>query len=294
MAHSVKSYSHAREVTRREAKNFYYAFRLLDPVRRNAIYAVYAFSRRADDAVDSVQEKNASEEEARSKLDGLSRLLRGEAPEDPLSPALLDTIERFKIPVEHFSELLLGMEMDLEKKRYETFDELYTYCFRAASAVGLICIEIFGYSEDAEAAHQHAEELGIAMQLTNILRDVREDMTLGRIYLPGEDLARFNYSEAELSRYEFTPAFRDLMKFQVERARDYFQRSEALFPLIDTQTRYCPVLLKRLYSKILDRIESQGYDVFSRRPALSRLQKLCMLMTAARDARKARRAASKK
>jgi phytoene synthase len=186
------------------------------------------------------------------------------------------------------------MEMDLEKKRYETFDELYTYCFRAASAVGLICIEIFGYSEDAEAAHQHAEELGIAMQLTNILRDVREDMTLGRIYLPGEDLARFNYSEAELSRYEFTPAFRDLMKFQVERARDYFQRSEALFPLIDTQTRYCPVLLKRLYSKILDRIESQGYDVFSRRPALSRLQKLCMLMTAARDARKARRAASKK
>ncbi len=294
MAHSVKSYSYAREVTRREAKNFYYAFRLLDPARRNAIYAVYAFSRRADDAVDSVQEKNASEEEARSKLDGLSRLLRGEAPEDPLSPALLDTIERFKIPVEHFSELLLGMEMDLEKKRYETFDELYTYCFRAASAVGLICIEIFGYSEDAEAAHQHAEELGIAMQLTNILRDVREDMTLGRIYLPGEDLARFNYSEAELSRYEFTPAFRDLMKFQVERARDYFQRSEALFPLIDTQTRYCPVLLKRLYSKILDRIESQGYDVFSRRPALSRLQKLCMLMTAARDARKARRAASKK
>ena len=294
MAHSVKSYSHAREVTRREAKNFYYAFRLLDPARRNAIYAVYAFSRRADDAVDSVQEKNASEEEARSKLDGLSRLLRGEAPEDPLSPALLDTIERFKIPVEHFSELLLGMEMDLEKKRYETFDELYTYCFRAASAVGLICIEIFGYSEDAEAAHQHAEELGIAMQLTNILRDVREDMTLGRIYLPGEDLARFNYSEAELSRYEFTPAFRDLMEFQVERARDYFQRSEALFPLIDTQTRYCPVLLKRLYSKILDRIESQGYDVFSRRPALSRLQKLCMLMAAARDARKARRAASKK
>tara|TARA_B100000809_G_scaffold256560_1_gene296718 strand:+ start:4167 stop:5051 length:885 start_codon:yes stop_codon:yes gene_type:complete len=294
MAHSVKSYSHAREVTRREAKNFYYAFRLLDPARRNAIYAVYAFSRRADDAVDSVQEKNASEEEARSKLDGLSRLLRGETPEDPLSPALLDTIERFKIPVEHFSELLLGMEMDLEKKRYETFDELYTYCFRAASAVGLICIEIFGYSEDAEAAHQHAEELGIAMQLTNILRDVREDMTLGRIYLPGEDLARFNYSEAELSRYEFTPAFRDLMEFQVERARDYFQRSEALFPLIDTQTRYCPVLLKRLYSKILDRIESQGYDVFSRRPALSRLQKLCMLMAAARDARKARRAASKK
>ena len=292
MAHSVKSYTHAREVTRREAKNFYYAFRLLDEPRQNAIYAVYAFSRRADDAVDSVEEKNISEEEARSKLAGLERLLRGEAPEDPLSPALLDTIERFKIPVQHFSELLLGMEMDLEKKRYETFDELYSYCFRAAAAVGLICIEIFGYSE--EAAHQHAEELGIAMQLTNILRDVKEDMTRGRIYLPGEDLRRFNYSEAELSNYEFTPAFRELMEFQVERAREYFQRSEALFPLIDTETRYCPVLLKRLYSKILDRIELQGYDVFSRRPALSRFQKICMLLAATRDARKARRAASKK
>ncbi len=292
MAHSVKSYTHAREVTRREAKNFYYAFRLLDAPRQNAIYAVYAFSRRADDAVDSVEEKNISEEEARSKLAGLERLLRGEAPEDPLSPALLDTIERFKIPVQHFSELLLGMEMDLEKKRYETFDELYSYCFRAAAAVGLICIEIFGYSE--EAAHQHAEELGIAMQLTNILRDVKEDMTRGRIYLPGEDLRRFNYSEAELSNYEFTPAFRELMEFQVERAREYFQRSEALFPLIDTETRYCPVLLKRLYSKILDRIELQGYDVFSRRPALSRFQKICMLLAATRDARQARRAASKK
>ena len=292
MAHSVKSYTHAREVTRREAKNFYYAFRLLDAPRQNAIYAVYAFSRRADDAVDSVEEKNISEEEARSKLAGLERLLRGEAPEDPLSPALLDTIERFKIPVQHFSELLLGMEMDLEKKRYETFDELYSYCFRAAAAVGLICIEIFGYSE--EAAHQHAEELGIAMQLTNILRDVKEDMTRGRIYLPGEDLRRFNYSEAELSNYEFTPAFRELMEFQVERAREYFQRSEALFPLIDTETRYCPVLLKRLYSKILDRIELQGYAVFSRRPALSRFQKICMLLAATRDARKARRAASKK
>jgi len=292
MSHSVKSYAHAREVTRREAKNFYYAFRLLDPPRRNAIYAVYAFSRRADDAVDSVQEKNVSEQEARSKLAGLGRLMRGEAPEDPLSPALTDTIERFKIPLEHFSELLLGMEMDLEKKRYETFEELYTYCFRAASAVGLICIEIFGYRDDG--AHQHAEELGIAMQLTNILRDVREDMSRGRIYLPGEDLTRFSYSEAELSRSEFTPAFRDLMKFQVERARDYFQRSEALFPLIDAQTRYCPVLLKRLYSKILDRIEHQRHDVFSRRPALSRFQKFCMLLAAARDARKARRAASNK
>ena len=180
------------------------------------------------------------------------------------------------------------MEMDLEKQRYGTFDELYEYCYRAASAVGLICIEIFGYRE--AAARKHAEELGIAMQLTNILRDIREDMMRGRIYLPGEDLDRFGYSEAELSRSELTPAFRDLMKFQVTRAKDYFQRAEALFPLIDAEARYCPLLLKQLYSKILDKIERQGYDVFSRRPSLSRFQKICMLLKAGKEARKARRA----
>lgn len=287
MEHSEKSYAHAREVTRREAKNFYYAFRLLDPPRRKAIYAVYAFSRRADDAVDAVEENTGTKEEARTKLSHLGRLVRGEAPEDPLSPALLDTIKRLAIPIEHFDDLIAGMEMDLEIKRYGTFEELYGYCYRAASAVGLICIEIFGY-RDSEA-RKHAEELGIAMQLTNILRDVREDMMRGRIYLPGEDLERFDYSEAALSRYEFTPAFRNLMEFQVARARDYFQRAEALFPFIDARSRHCPLLLKRLYSKILDLIETQGYDVFSRRPALSRFQKFRMLLGAAKEARKARR-----
>ena len=179
---------------------------MLPPSRRNAIYAVYTFSRRADDAVDSVEELQTTPEEAEAKLEQLRALLRGEAPDDPLAPAIEDTIERFGVPLEHFEELIRGMEMDLHNQRYQTFEELYRYCYRAAAAVGLLCIEIFGYSEDT--AQQHAEELGIAMQLTNILRDVREDMTRGRVYLPGEDLRRFNYSEAELSKYEFTPAFR--------------------------------------------------------------------------------------
>ena len=289
MVHAAKSYAYAEHLTRREATNFYHAFRLLPPQRRNSIYAVYAFSRRADDAVDSAEDERGSKEEAEAKLEQLRALLRGETPGDPLDACLRDTIERFGIPSEYFEELLRGMEMDLLNQRYRTFDELYEYCYRAASAVGLICIEIFGYRE--EAARKHAEALGIAMQLTNILRDIREDMMRGRIYLPGEDLDRFDYSEEELSRNELTPAFRSLMEFQVGRARDYFQRAEPLFPLIDVEARFCPLLLKRLYSRILDKIESRNYDVFSRRPGISKLQKIRMLLAAGREARKARRSA---
>lgn len=290
MEHSANSYAYARQLTRREAKNFYHAFRLLPPRRRDAIYAVYAFSRRADDAVDSVEEEQSTRPQAKEKLEELRALLRGDVPADPLSPALADTIQRFNIPLEYFEELMLGMEMDLDDQRYETFDDLYRYCYRAASAVGLICIEIFGYQD--KAAREYAEALGIAMQLTNILRDIREDMTRGRIYLPREDLDRFGYSEEQLEKNELAPAFQDLMEFQVRRTREYFQKAEPLFPLIDAEARYCPVLLKRLYSKILDKIENRNYDVFSRRPGLSRLQKLGMLLAAGREARRARRASS--
>ena len=287
MALAAKSYSYAQQVTKREATNFYYAFRLLPPSRRNAIYAVYTFSRRADDAVDSVEELQAAPEEAEAKLEQLRALLRGEAPSDPLAPAIEDTIERFGVPLEHFEELIRGMEMDLHNQRYQTFEELYRYCYRAAAAVGLLCIEIFGYQGEPS---EHAEALGIAMQLTNILRDISEDMTRGRIYLPLEDLDRFGYSPEELERNELNPAFKSMMKFQVERARSYFDKAEPLFPLIDAETRYCPVLLKRLYTKILDKIENQDYDIFSRRPSLSKFQKIGMLLAAGREARKARRA----
>ena len=273
-------------MTKREATNFYYAFRLLPAERRDAICAVYAFSRRADDAVDSVEEKQATREEAEGKLENLRAILRGEASEDPLAPAIEDTIQQFDISPGLFEELLRGMEMDLSEKRYQSFDDLYRYCYRAASAVGLVCIEIFGYQGDPS---EPAEALGIAMQLTNILRDVREDMNRGRIYLPLEDLERFGYSEEELLQGKHSPAFRELMSFEVKRAREFFEKAEPLFPLIDARTRYCPIMLKRLYTKILDKIEAQDYDVFSRRPALSRFQKIGMLLGAAREARKARR-----
>ncbi len=269
-----ESYDYARRLTRARAKNFYYAFLLLPRERRRSIYAVYAFSRRADDAVDSVEQEGASEDQARGRLDALRRLLEGGPSEDPLAPALRDTVERYGIPRERFEDLLVGMEMDLERKEYETFDELYRYCYHVASVVGLISIEIFGHS--GPEAYAPAEKLGIAMQLTNILRDVAEDLDRGRRYLPREDLERFGYCAEELRSRVADRRFRDLVKFEVGRARRYFEEARSLYPLIPRESRYCPALLARLYCRILDLIERQDYDVLSRRPSLPVSAKLCI------------------
>ena len=266
------SYDYAARLTKAEAKNFFYSFRFLPPERRRSIFAIYAFSRRADDTVDAVEEHASSPEEANQQLDYMRSMIGPNPPDDPLTPALLDSIERFSIPVRPFEELLAGMQMDLVKTRYKTFDELYEYCYRAASVVGLICIEIFGY-KDAQA-HEPAIKLGIAMQLTNILRDVAEDQARDRIYLPSEDLQKFGYSESDLSAGVINSNFRELMSFQVARARRFFEESKSLYPLVLSESRYCPILLMRFYSRILDRIEQKGYDVLSRRPTLPKHEKL--------------------
>jgi phytoene synthase len=283
------SYTYAARISRAQAKNFYYTFRFLPPPRRRSIFAVYAYSRRLDDAVDSAVAANRTRgglEAARERLAYLQSFLSAAPPEDPLVPALADTIYRYEIPVHWFEELIRGMHMDLEISRYRTFEELRLYCFRAASAVGLICLEIFGHQ--GESARRPAEDLGIAMQLTNIIRDVTEDLSRGRIYLPLEDLERFGCSEADLGRTRATAPLRALIRFEVDRAREYFRRAEALFPLVLPQSRYCPVLLKRLYSRLLDRIEGRGYDVFRRRPRLSLFEKLGLAASTWLEARRSR------
>ncbi len=273
------SYAHARDITRAQARNFYYTFWFLPPERRRSIFAVYAFSRRADDAVDAVEETGASPQEARAGLSRLRSLLDASSPDaaaaaDPLAPALRDTIARFSIPRQPFEELLAGMEMDLTRTSYERFEDLRLYCYRAASVVGLICIEIFGYTDPR--AHEPAVDLGIAMQLVNVLRDVAEDLGRGRVYLPQEDMRRFGYTRADLERGVADDRFRGLMRLEVERARDHFRRAEALYPLILPESRYCPLLLQRFYTRILDRIERQGYDVLGRRPSLPLHEKLAI------------------
>jgi phytoene synthase len=270
------SYRYASRLTRAQAKNFAYSFLLLTPERRRAISVIYAYSRRLDDCVDVAGEGAVDQAKAERGLERLRGLLRGPAGDDPLEPALRDTIRRFSIPLDPFHDLIEGMRMDLERTRYATFEDLRLYCYRVASTVGLICIEIFGNS--GPAARAPAVDLGIAMQLTNVLRDVPEDLRRGRIYLPGEDMTRFGCREEDLGAGTLGESVRNLLRFEVERAREHFARASALLPLIRPESRRCPALLAAFYQAILDRIERAGYDVFSRRPRLPVTKKLALLV----------------
>ncbi len=265
------AYQECRSITRREAKNFYYAFLTLPAEQRRAIYVAYAFCRHCDDCVDqenSTENKLARLAQLRDKLD---ETYMGSA-SDPVFLALADVADRYDIPQEYFQEVVAGVESDLVKNRYKEFEELRRYCYQVASAVGLICIQIFGYTH--ADAKLHAIDLGLAMQLTNITRDVREDLDFGRIYLPQDEMARFGYSEEELRAGIVNESFIELMRFQAERARYYFRSGFRLLPYLPSRSRGCPAVLGRLYSKVLDRIESADYDVLNNRISLSRTEKL--------------------
>ena len=267
----AQAYEECRLITRREAKNFYYAFLTLPAARRKAIYVVYTFCRYCDDSVDneaSLDQKLSMLRELRRKLD-LS--YRGQAPE-PVFLGLADVAQNYDIPQEYFQEVLSGVESDLVKTRYQNFEELRHYCYQVASVVGLICLQIFGYRD--HRAQQHAVDLGLAMQLTNIMRDVQEDLELDRIYLPQEEIRRFGYSEEELQTGIINDPFRELMLFQAQRARQYFQSGFLLLPFLAPRSRACPSVLGRLYSLILDRIEAADYDVIHQRISLSQGEKL--------------------
>ena len=267
----TEAYAHCQRITKAEAKNFYYAFVTLPKPRRRAIYAAYAFCRLCDDIADEplpIDEKLRRLREVEDALEGA----KSGHPEGPVYQALAHAVQEYAIPWEDLVEVIRGVEMDLTVTRYQTFDELRSYCYRVASIVGLICIQVCGYSDPK--AREYAVDLGLAMQLTNILRDIREDAELGRVYLPQEELARFGYSEQQLLAGEINESFAKLMEFQVARARDYFQRGKRLLRLLPIRTRACPAVLGGIYSRILDRIEGVGYDVFERRISLPPREKL--------------------
>ena len=178
----------------------------------------------------------------------------------------------YDIPQEYFQEVIAGVESDLIKTRYENFEELQRYCYQVASVVGLICLQIFGYKDPLAKAH--AVDLGLAMQLTNIVRDVREDLGYGRIYIPQDELAQFGYSEEELRAGVVNEAFVELMRFQTQRARSYFRSGFKLLPYLSYRSRACPAVLGQLYRKVLERIEKADYDVLSQRVSLSTGEKL--------------------
>jgi phytoene synthase len=265
------AYEACRTITRREAKNFYYAFLTLPAAKRRAIYAAYAFCRHCDDSVDEETSTDAKLKALSDLQANLDSIYSGGA-SSPVYVALADVARNYDIPQDYFQEIILGVESDLVKDRFQNFDELKEYCYRVASVVGLICLQIFGYKD--EGAKEYAVDLGLAMQLTNIIRDVREDLDMGRVYLPQDEMARFGYSEDDLRNRVRNEAFLELMSFQSQRAREYFDRGFKLLPYLSRRSRACPAVLGALYSKVLDRIEASDYDILESRVSLSKAEKI--------------------
>lgn len=262
----------AKEIAKGSNSSFYYAFNLLPVEKRDAMNTVYAFCRKTDDIVDT---ENESDEIKYEKLHKwrveLEKSIHGHSDYQLLNK-LGKTITQFNIPTDPFFELLKGMEMDLQKKRYVTFEDLQLYCYRVASTVGLMCIEIFGYKH--KSAKDFAIDLGIALQLTNILRDVKKDSLNGRIYLPQEDLKKFNYSEDQLFNQTYNGNFQSLMQYEVDRAEMFFDRATKALNLDDKYSMFAARAMQHIYHKILEKIINANYDVYHKNIKVSKVEKV--------------------
>lgn len=270
-----QSYQYCLHVARTRAKNFYYSFVLLSKQQRKAMCAIYAFMRYCDDLSDEPGASRAAVDRWRAELEDA---LQGRFSEHPVWPAFHHTVRRFGIPHEYFQQMIDGIASDLQPRRIETFDELYQYCYHVASVVGLTIIHIFGF--DTRSALPLAEKCGVAFQLTNILRDIREDAERGRIYIPAEDLRRFGVTEDDLRAGHRDEAFFRLMRFEAARARAYYTESAPLLELIHPRSRKSLQALIAIYSRLLERIEGTNYDVFSRRVRLSLFEKSWIVVRA--------------
>jgi phytoene synthase len=267
-----ESYAWCEGVARNQAKNFYYSFLLLSKPQRRAMCAVYAFMRYCDDLSDDEGVPDRPAAIARWRED-LAAALAGNPADHAVWPAFIDAVTRYKIPQQYFYDMIDGVSSDLEPRRIQTFEELYDYCYHVASVVGLTIIHIFGF--ESQDALLLAEKCGIAFQLTNILRDVREDAEKNRVYLPAEDLARFGVSPPA---FEPRERFIELMRFEAQRARDYYRESAPLVGLIDPGSRASLRALIGIYSRLLDRIVASDYDVLARRVRVPTWEKLWVLM----------------
>ena len=284
------AYAACRAIARREAKNFYYAFLALPRLKRDAICAVYAFMRHADDLSDN---EGLSREQRRRALDSWLENWHGalarEPSQDPVLIALADAQRRFAIAPQLLDLLVEGTAADLKPApeqpgagslaTYSTFADLYRYCYLVASVVGLVCIRIFGYSDPS--AEKLAEETGVAFQLTNILRDIKEDAARGRLYLPLEDLEASGVTPEQMvsivSREQLTPKERQVLRIQAQRANGFYNAAHKLLPLISADSRPALWVLVTIYSRLLKRIERRNFDVFSKRITVPVYEKLTIL-----------------
>lgn len=261
--------------TKERAKNFYYAFAILPRDKRNAIYSAYAFSGLVDDIAD---ELNDRDEQVRQLADARAKLhaCRDGDREGELFTALGWTFDTFDVPIDFFEELVNGVEMDFTINRYATWDELYQYCYRVASMVGLICTSVFG-TKGQPRAREYAIEMGIGLQIVNIMRDVKEDAARGRVYFPAEDLARFGLTAGDILACRYDERFAALMRFEGRRAHEYFRKGKRLLPLLDLRSRMCVNVLQGVYAELLRRIEKRNYDVMTGRVSMSTPAKLATI-----------------
>jgi phytoene synthase len=262
----------AKEISKKSKSSFYYAFNLLPNEKRDAMNTVYAFCRQTDDIIDEGNDPDDLKYEKLHKWRiEFEKAFSGNS-EYLLLNKLATTISKFNIPLEPFFELIKGMEMDLQRKRYLTFDDLTLYCYRVASTVGLMCIEIFGYKN--KSAKDFAVDLGIALQLTNILRDIKKDAKNGRVYLPQEDLKKFNYSEIELYSSAYNLNFINLMQYEVERAKRYFEKATEELDLDDKPAMFAARAMQHIYYKLLRKITDAKYDVYNKNIRVSNFEKI--------------------
>ena len=275
------AYRECQAFTRRRATNFYIAFSALPPPKRRALYAAYAYAGTVDDAVDEAGTQAERTEALRLAHGLLDAVFSGGAADPPwLAIGLADAVQRFDIPRDHFEQLVLGMENDLTVTRYETFAELEQYCYRAASVIGLICLCIFGYDRSqTQLAIGAAVAMGKALQITNIMRDIREDAERNRIYIAQEDLERHGVSERDILGGVYHEPFRALMADYAQRAYALYHQGDRLIPLLDgPRSRACCNGLQGVYRMILDAIVAREYDVFSQRVAPSRIGRVARLL----------------
>jgi phytoene synthase len=262
-------YKRASTATAKGSKSFYFATRFFPPHLAAAAHAVYWFCRYTDDLVDEC----SSAEQGRRDLDAWEAALRSciqsgpAACQHPVLQVFLDTVRRYQIPLEYAFELIEGMRMDLNQIRYQTFDELRVFCYRVASVVGLMMCWVIGFKNaaDRDLAIPHAVDLGIAMQLTNILRDIDEDMERGRVYLPADEMERFGYSVSDLEARTRNQAFSELMQFQAERAQQFYDRGNCGIPMLHQDGRFAVDIASNVYHEILTRLQDSSFDVFGHR-----------------------------
>ena len=274
------AYTHCEQITRNSAKNFFYAFQVLPKEKRRAIYVIYSFCRTCDDIADG----DLPVESKLEQLEQISEIFKKASMQKPgihneVFLAVEDVISKYKIPKKYFIEFVDGMIMDQKINRFDNFSELELYCYRVASVVGLMCLEIFGYYGNKNEVFEYAKKLGIAMQLTNIIRDIKDDIKRNRIYIPRSEMSEFGYEEKQLRELTYSENFYALIAFQIQRIRSFFDASSELNQHINEDSQSCINILRTLYLKILDKIEESEYNLYGPEISLSKKEKITTMLS---------------